>query len=102
MGANGASQAILDAHALTEAIAETESVEEALSSYQSKRLGPTTRVVLANRQRGPEKILELARQRLPTPDAEPADFITEAEALAISRSYQALAGFDQESLNKEG
>ncbi len=102
MGANGASQAVLDAHALTEAIAETESVEEALSSYQSKRLGPTTRVVLANRQRGPEKILELARQRLPTPDAEPADFITEAEALAISRSYQALAGFDQESLNKEG
>lgn len=102
IGANGASQAIIDASALAEAIAETDSAEDALSSYQSKRLGPTTRVVLANRQRGPEKILEVAKRRLPTPDAEPRDFITEEEALSISRRYQELAGFDKDSLNREG
>jgi len=100
IGANGASQAIVDASALADAVEETDSVEDALSSYQSKRLGPTTRVVLANRQRGPEKILEVARQRLPTPDAEPRDFITEDEALSISRHYQELAGFDKDTLNK--
>ncbi|MCY3732561.1 MAG: FAD-dependent monooxygenase, partial [Rhodospirillaceae bacterium] len=102
MGANGASQAIIDAHALAEAVAASGSAQDALSSYQRQRLVPTTRVVLANRRRGPEWILEVAKQRLPTPDAEPGDYLSEQEALSISRRYQALAGFDIDTLNREG
>lgn len=101
MGANGASQAIIDAQALAQAVAAGGSAEDALSSYQRQRLVPTTRVVLANRHRGPEWILEVAKQRLPTPDAEPSDYMSEQEALSISRRYQALAGFDIDTLNRE-
>ena len=102
MGANGASQAIIDAQTLAEAVAASGSTQDALSSYQRQRLVPTTRVVLANRRRGPEWILEVAKQRLPTPDAEPSDYLSEQEALSISRRYQALAGFDIDTLNREG
>lgn len=101
IGANGASQAIIDAHALAEAVAGTDSAEEALSRYENARRPATAQVVLSNRRRGPERVLELARQRLPTPDAEPRDFITEAEALSISKQYQALAGFDKDRLNRD-
>lgn len=101
IGANGASQAIIDGHTLAEAVAASASPEEALARYEDARREATAQVVLSNRRRGPERVLELARQRLPTPDAEPRDFITEAEVLAISKQYQALAGFDKDTLNRE-
>lgn len=101
IGANGASQAIIDGYTLAEAVAGSASAQAALSRYEDARREPTAQVVLSNRRRGPERVLELARQRLPTPDADPRDFITEAEALSISKQYQTLAGFDQETLNRE-
>jgi 5-methylphenazine-1-carboxylate 1-monooxygenase len=51
IGSNGASQAILDAASLSEALRREPAVEKALAAYEAERLEPTSRIVLANRAR---------------------------------------------------
>src|SRR5690625_7080888 len=63
IGSNGASQAILDAEALGESLAEQSSIEVALKEYERKRLEPTANIVLTNRQNGPEVVMQIAEER---------------------------------------
>lgn len=51
VGANGGTQAILDAFTLADALAETADVTEALSCYEALRRPATSQIVQANRQR---------------------------------------------------
>ena len=50
IGANGTSQAILDARALADSLQETKDVVRSLQYYESRRLGPTTKVTEGNRK----------------------------------------------------
>lgn len=98
IGANGASQAILDAAALARALAEGGageggSVAAALTAYQDARLEAANRVVLANRQAGPEQVLDLADTRVTGPRDRIEDLIPAAELEAVARRYRDLAGF---------
>lgn len=93
IGANGTSQALLDADALAGALATARTPEEALRSYESSRLPATREVVLANRESGPERVLDIADARLTGPDDRVEDLITEEESAEAAASYRRIAGF---------
>ena len=58
VGSNGASQAILDARALADALGSHGDVGEALAAYESERRLKTAEITLANRLGGPEGVID--------------------------------------------
>jgi 5-methylphenazine-1-carboxylate 1-monooxygenase len=99
VGSNGASQAIIDARVLARELALQPSIEEAIAAYDAQRRPQTAGVVLANRQGGPERCLELVEQRAPDGFVDLDAVISREELEEISRSYKRTAGFDPEVLN---
>ena len=98
-GANGAAQAILDARALTEALAAHRDPVAALAAYEAQRLPATSEVVLANRRAPPDKILqEVYRRTGDKPFKSIDDVISKEELAALSESYKRVAGYDKERL----
>jgi 5-methylphenazine-1-carboxylate 1-monooxygenase len=98
-GSNGASQAIIDARVLARELALQPSIEAAIAAYAAQRRLQTAGVVLANRQGGPERCLEIVEQRAPDGFADLDAVISRAELEEISRRYKRTAGFDPEVLN---
>jgi 5-methylphenazine-1-carboxylate 1-monooxygenase len=99
MGSNGASQAILDARALAQALASAPDINQALITYEAERRPATTRVVLANRQQGPSEVQTIVEQRAPNGFVDIEAVVSMAELLDISERYKQLAGFDQGTVN---
>jgi 2-polyprenyl-6-methoxyphenol hydroxylase-like FAD-dependent oxidoreductase len=99
IGSNGATQGIIDARVLTYHLARTSDPEAALAGYDEARREPTSRIVLGNRAQGPDKVLELARQRAAEPAIDLALVLPMAEREEIAAGYKRLAGFDPELLN---
>ena len=102
IGSNGASQAILDAAALADALADGADVESALAAYERVRRGPTSQIVLANRENGPERVMQLAEDRAPGGFERIEDVIPRAELEEIAACYKAIAGFAPEQVNAPG
>jgi 2-polyprenyl-6-methoxyphenol hydroxylase-like FAD-dependent oxidoreductase len=100
VGSNGASQAILDASAIAEALATTHDVGQALTRYEATRRPPTSQIVLANREHGPERVMLLAEERAPDGFERIEDVIPRAELEQIAASYKATAGFTPEEVNR--
>lgn len=101
IGSNGASQAILDAPALVEALTTEPNVEAALRAYEAQRLPPTAQIVLANRQQGPEAVMQIVEERAPHGFTRLDDVITPVELEEIAARYKRVAGFDKEALNAQ-
>ena len=99
VGSNGASQAIIDARTLVHALATEASIDAALEKYDSIRRPATAAVVLANRQVGPEKCIELAEERAPNGFEKIDDVISQTELEEIALNYKQTAGFDPQVLN---
>jgi 5-methylphenazine-1-carboxylate 1-monooxygenase len=99
IGSNGASQAILDADALVNAILDEDNIENALLKYDQERVPATTKVVLQNRQKGPDEIMDLMEDRFPNGFSEQE--IPHDELEGIMSRYKQIAGFDVESLNQK-
>jgi 2-polyprenyl-6-methoxyphenol hydroxylase-like FAD-dependent oxidoreductase len=99
MGSNGASQAILDARALAQALASAPDIDQALVTYEAERRPATARVVLANRQQGPSEVQTIVEQRAPNGFVAIEAVVSAAELLDISERYKQLAGFDQSTVN---
>jgi 2-polyprenyl-6-methoxyphenol hydroxylase-like FAD-dependent oxidoreductase len=97
MGANGASQAIMDARALADALAEQPGPEGFLT-YEAVRRPITTNVVLNNRKTGPERVLDIAAARVKGPDDRIEDLISPAEAEEVAASYRDIAGFQRRAV----
>ncbi len=102
VGSNGASQGILDAAALAEALANEPDPVTALKRYEAERLEPTAKLVLTNRQHGPEVVMQLAEERAPTGFNYVTDVFAPNELEEIAGRYKALAGFDRDRLNALG
>ena len=92
MGANGASQAIIDARALVAALAEQPG-PEGLLAYEELRRPVTTNVVLTNRKTGPERVLDIAAARVKSPGDRIEDLISPDELEEVAASYRQVAGF---------
>jgi 5-methylphenazine-1-carboxylate 1-monooxygenase len=97
IGSNGASQAILDADALALALLAGKDVIEALVNYDKERVPATAKVVLQNRQKGPDFIMDLMEERFPKGFSE--EEIPQEELAQIMNQYKQVAGFDIQSLN---
>ena len=99
IGSNGASQAILDARALTQAFLEHGVNEDALQAYEAERRPATGKIVLANRGDGPDKILDIVDERAPDGFEDIEEVLSRAELEERANAYKLLAGMDVETLN---
>jgi 2-polyprenyl-6-methoxyphenol hydroxylase-like FAD-dependent oxidoreductase len=97
-GSNGASQAILDGEALTAALAGNTDAIEALAAYEADRLEPTARLTLANRQAGPERVMQWVAERCKGKCGDQHTCVPEGELEREANAYKQMAGFDLATL----
>lgn len=106
IGSNGASQAILDAEAMVQALQasgfgrDTLDPTQGFARYEAARREPTSQIVLGNRKGGPDEVMRLAEERAPNGFRHVHDVIPQAELEAISARYKQLAGFSREQVNR--
>jgi 2-polyprenyl-6-methoxyphenol hydroxylase-like FAD-dependent oxidoreductase len=98
-GANGASQAIMDARVLARELASQSSIEAAVAAYDAQRRPTTGAVVEANRHGGPMRPLALVEQRAPNGFTTLEDVISPHELAQIAEAYKQTAGFDAQMFN---
>jgi 2-polyprenyl-6-methoxyphenol hydroxylase-like FAD-dependent oxidoreductase len=99
IGSNGASQAIIDARVLAHELAGRADPVSALSAYEHLRRPPTTALVHANRQHGPEQVMTVVEERAPNGFVRIDDVIGHDELRTIVARYSRTAGFDVDELN---
>ena len=102
MGSNGASQAILDAKALAQALASHGDIDRALAAYEAVRRPATAAIVFANRRQGPSEIQTIVEQRAPDGFNNIKSVLSAAERAAIAEGYKRMAGFDRVLVNADG
>jgi 2-polyprenyl-6-methoxyphenol hydroxylase-like FAD-dependent oxidoreductase len=100
IGSNGASQGILDAACIARTLQECASPEAAFAAYAAERQPRTSAIVLANRNNGPEQVMQMAEERAPEGFKDISDIISHAELAEIALRYKQIAGFDKKSLNQ--
>ena len=106
IGSNGASQGILDAEAMAQAMADAgfprDSADpaDAFARYEQARREATGKIVLSNRQNGPDQVMQIAEERAPDGFTHVHDVIPREELEAISARYKQLAGFAREQVNR--
>jgi len=100
VGSNGASQAILDARALADWLADAEHSAHALWAYEQERLPPTAQIVRMNRSGGPEGVIDAVEARAPDGFGNIDAVLSYEERKAIVRGYAATAGFAREQVNR--
>jgi quercetin dioxygenase-like cupin family protein len=94
VGSNGASQAILDAVSLADALSEGPGdIPGALRRYEQQRAGPTAEIVRSNRTGGPEGVIDAVEALAPDGFDDIEAVLGYAEREAIVRGYAAKAGF---------
>jgi hypothetical protein len=76
-------------------------VREALLQYESERLPATAKIVLSNRQNGPEQVMQLAEDRAPQGFKHVHEVISRAELEEIAARYKQTAGFAVAQVNSK-
>jgi 5-methylphenazine-1-carboxylate 1-monooxygenase len=98
-GGNGGAQSILDAVALAKLLAAEPNVVGALKAYETLRLPLTSRIVLENRTRPPDIIIDTVERRTNMQRFDNLDsIISQDELREMSESYQKIAGYDRASV----
>jgi 2-polyprenyl-6-methoxyphenol hydroxylase-like FAD-dependent oxidoreductase len=98
VGSNGASQAILDARCLADALARAEHPRQALAQYEAERLPKTAEIVRSNRKGGPEGVIDAVEALAPDGFDDIEKVLPRAEREAIVRGYAQKAGFAKEQV----
>ncbi|MFZ9660782.1 MAG: flavin-dependent oxidoreductase [Chitinophagaceae bacterium] len=99
IGSNGASQAILDADFLAQALSTETDAVKALEIYDAERVPAAAKVVRQNRQKGPDIILDLMEERFP--NGFKVEEIPHDELAKLMLHYKEIAGFDIKTLNSK-
>ncbi|MGK0275866.1 MAG: 2-polyprenyl-6-methoxyphenol hydroxylase-like FAD-dependent oxidoreductase [Ilumatobacter sp.] len=97
-GSNGSSQAILDGEALAAALANADDISAALTAYETARLEPTAKLTLANRQAGPERVMQWVAERCVGACTDEHTCVDTAVLEREANAYKQLAGFDLATL----
>ncbi|MCF8205523.1 MAG: flavin-dependent oxidoreductase [Methylotenera sp.] len=92
IGSNGATQAIMDAQALAEALASGADLDAALAAYENERRPQCARIVEMNRREGLDAILDRVEALAPEGFTRLEDVIDPAEVAREINSYKAAAG----------
>lgn len=101
-GGNGGAQAILDAASLTGHLLAAPDPAAALLAYETERLPFTNRIVLQNRSRPPDVIIDtVERLTKGKPFDQIEDVISEAELRAMIEEYHRVAGYDRETVARK-
>lgn len=95
VGSNGASQAILDARCLADALARSEHPRAALWAYEKERLPATAEIVYNNRIGGPEGVIDAVEKRAPAGFDAIDDVLSYEDRKAIVGGYATLTGIAQ-------
>jgi len=98
-GSNGGTQAIIDGRVLAWELSGADDPAAGLAGYEHARREAMNALVLANRQRGPERVVQLVEQRAPDGFTRIEDVMTRDELDSIAAQYRRMAGFDAETLN---
>ena len=101
-GSNGVSQGVLDAMEFTRLMQEGGDIQEILTTYEETRRPSTTRISLANRETGPERVMEMVKEQCPGTCGDTHTCIPQSTLEEVATAYKKLAGFDKESLRKSG
>lgn len=99
IGSNGASQAILDAEMLAQSLQNESDPIKGLEVYETDRRPKTSKIVLQNRDKGPDQILDLMEELFPKGFNE--EQIPHQKLADIMDNYKKIAGFDIETLNQK-
>ncbi len=97
-GSNGVSQGVLDAMTLADLLEDAEDIPAALEDYEKKRREVTARIILANRQTGPERVMQMVKDQCPGTCKETHTCIPQEVLEEVALSYKKLAGFDKQRL----
>ena len=93
------SQAILHPRTLASHLASAASIDDALAAYDADRRPATAALLALTRQTGPDRVMQIARDRAPEGFADVHDVISEDELQRIALEYKQAAGFDPSRLN---
>lgn len=99
IGSNGASQAILDADCLAENLENDTNLFDALIKYDAIRVPATAKVVLQNRAKGPDEIMDMMEGWFP--DGFSQKEIPHDKLALVMDNYKKIAGFDIQTLNQK-
>lgn len=100
VGSNGASQAILDARALADALSAADHPRHALAMYEADRLPKTAEIVQMNRMGGPERVIDAIEALAPSGFDDIESVMPYAQREAIVRTYAGKAGFAPEQVRR--
>jgi 5-methylphenazine-1-carboxylate 1-monooxygenase len=95
IGSNGATQAILDARALADALQSQRNAAEALVAYESVRRPMATAIVAMNRKEGLDAVLDLVHEKAPQGFKRLEDVIDPAIVASTIQGYKLAAGHKQ-------
>lgn len=88
VGANGGSQAVLDARVMTYYLATAGSVEDGLRRYEEARRSPVSKIVLACRDMPADRLLRLVSERAPGGFGPVSDVLDPAELAGFDDAYR--------------
>ena len=99
VGANGGSQAVVDARVLAWSLARAATPAEGLAAYEAARLQAVNAIVLANRDMPADRLLHLVSMRAPDGFGRIEDVLSAAELTAFDRAYRSTTLPDVAALN---
>jgi 5-methylphenazine-1-carboxylate 1-monooxygenase len=99
IGANGGSQAIVDARVLAWSLARAATPAEGLAAYEAARRDTVNAIVLANRDMPADRLLRLVSVRAPGGFGRIEDVLSAAELAAFDQAYRSTTLPDVGALN---
>lgn len=101
VGSNGASQAILDADALSTALAEhPNDAAAALAAYEAARRGETAKIVEAHRTEAKENMAQIVERLAPEGFEDISEVMSPDEITAMADRFRTTVGFDRDTVNR--
>ncbi|MGW5677242.1 FAD-dependent monooxygenase [Streptomyces sp. NPDC003860] len=100
IGSNGATQSVIDARALAHALSEHPDPVDALTAYDADRRPAMTALQRANRELGPEVVINLAHERAPGGFTDIDEVVPAAERAEIAARYARTGAFDPTTVNQ--
>ncbi|MBE7637368.1 flavin-dependent oxidoreductase [Sneathiella sp. P13V-1] len=98
-GSNGVSQGVLDAMTFADLIAEDSSdIPSLLQKYEDARREAVSKIVLANRETGPERVMEMVKEKCKGECGDKHTCVPEDTLEEVATSYKRLAGFHKDNL----
>ena len=99
IGANGGSQAVVDARVLAASLARAATPAEGLAAYEAARLATVNAIALACRDMPADRLLQLVSTRAPGGFDRIEDVLSAAELAAFDQAYRATTLPDVAALN---